>query len=427
MMRNPYRTLLVSRVLSLLAIISSPVFAADWAISGYGSLGYSYENEENLGFLRNIAQPDDHRRNGSFKPDSNIGVQFDLQLNPQWSVTAQWVLEDRVEQRFEDVTELAFARYTPDEHWDLRVGRLGLNAYIAADSRRIDYAHLWVRPPQEFYGGIFYDSIDGIDVTYRSQLNDISWSLGAQYGKIKQKLQNTSSGEISGTQSDKTLAIVLSLEQEHWFGRLSYVHVGQLQVDLDGNSLLAVKAVQQLGQADLGMLSSEANQLAEQINLTSETIEYWQLGFGYRGTQWSLQSEIYTIFGEKAVVPEGIGGYAMAGYTFGSVTPYVIYGKFNPKNPPYQAQSDWGLSPVNGAQLAEIQKWLIGGINSTYIDQQTYSLGVRWDVSAQVALKAQYDFIQIADNGYGLWSIPLEENPQGRDVHLFSLSVNFVF
>lgn len=86
-----------------------------------------------------------------------------------------------------------------------------------------------------------------------------------------------------------------------------------------------------------------------------------------------------------------------------------------------------GIIPVNGAQLAEVQKWLIGGINSTYIDQQTFSLGVRWDVTAQIALKAQYDYIQIADNGYGLWAIPLEADLQGRDVQLFSVSVNFVF
>lgn len=284
-----------------------------------------------------------------------------------------------------------------------------------------------MRPPQEFYGGIFYDAIDGIDVTYRSQWDEITWSLGAQYGRIKQKLQNTASSEISATQSDQTLALVFSLEQERWFGRLSYVHVGQLKVDLDGNSLLSIQVVNQLAQAGLGPISAEAAQLAEQINLQEETIEYWQLGFGYQGDQWLLQSEIYTILGEKAVVPEGIGGYAIAGYTLGNVTPYVIYGRFNPKNAPYQAQSDWGLSPVNGAQLAEVQKWLIGGINSTYIDQQTFSLGVRWDVTAQIALKAQYDYIQIADNGYGLWAIPLEADLQGRDVQLFSVSVNFVF
>ncbi|ENM5826581.1 hypothetical protein RBG15_002097 [Vibrio metoecus] len=427
MIRCFFQTLLMRSLFSVFVMTSSTALAGDWSVSGYGSIGYSYENEENLGFLRNISQPNEYQRNGSFKPDSNLGIQFDLQLNPEWSVTAQWVLEDRVEQRFDDVTELAFVRYMPDEHWDLRMGRLGLYGYIAADSRRIDYAHLWVRPPQEFYGGIFYDSIDGVDVTYRSSFDDITWSLGAQYGRIKQKLQNTASSEVSGSQSDQTLVLVFALEQERWFGRLSYVHIGKLKVDLDGNSLLGVQVVNQLAQAGLGAISSEAKQLVEQINLKAETIEYWQFGGGYRGEKWSFQSEIFTILGNKAVVPEGVGGYAMAGYTLGSVTPYVIYGKFNPRKSPYQAQSDWGLSSVNGAQLAEVQKWLIGGINSTYIDQQTYSFGVRWDVSSQVALKAQYDYTQIADNGYGLWSIPLEEHTQGRDVNLFSLSVNFVF
>ncbi len=141
------------------------------------------------------------------------------------------------------------------------------------------------------------------------------------------------------------------------------------------------------------------------------------------------QSEIYTILGEKAVVPEGVGGYAIAGYTLGNVTPYVIYGRFNLKIRPTKRSLIWVI-PVNGAQLAEVQKCLIVGINSSYIDQQTFSLGVRWAVTAQIALKAQYDYIQIADNGYGLWAIPLEadlQGQQGRDVQRFSVSVNFVF
>lgn len=427
MMRNSFRVQYKHIPLSLLMLVSLPIGAVDWAVSGYGSIGYSYENEDNLGFLRNIAQPDEYQRNGSIQPDSNFGIQLDLQFNQTWSMTGQWVIEDRVEQRFTDITELAFVRFTPDEHWDIRGGRLGLNAYNAADSRRIDYAHLWLRPSQELYGGIFYDTIDGIDATYRCLFDDITWSLSMQYGRIQQKLRNTASTEITPTHSNETLTLALSFEQDQWFARLSYVNVGQLKVDLDGNSLLGLQVVNQLAQSGFGPISMEAANLIEQISLDAETIEYWQLGFGYRHEQWSLQSEIYTILGEKAVVPEGVGGYLMAGYSLGSFTPYAIYGRFNPKNPPYQAQSDWGLFPINGAQLATLQKWLVNGINSTFIDQQTYSLGVRWDVTSQIALKAQYDYIQIADYGYGLWAIPLDADMQGRDAQLFSFSVNFVF
>ncbi|QJY40885.1 hypothetical protein HND97_01080 [Vibrio cholerae] len=50
----------MSGVVGLLAMTSGAALAADWSVSGYGSIGYSYENEENLGFLRYIAQPDDY-------------------------------------------------------------------------------------------------------------------------------------------------------------------------------------------------------------------------------------------------------------------------------------------------------------------------------------------------------------------------------
>lgn len=427
MMRNPYRALFLSSISTVFAIMSLPILAADWAVSGYGSLGYSYENEENLGYLRNLAQPDDYERNGSFLPDSNIGVQFDVQLNPEWSVTTQWVLEDRVEQSFNDVTELAFVRYLPDEHWDLRLGRLGLNAYMASDSRRIDYAYLWVRPPQELYGSIFYDSIDGVDVTYRGRLDELNWSFGAQYGRIEQKLENTGNSEVSSTRSNQTLALVLALEQGPWSGRLSYVNVGGMQVSLGDTSMQAKKAIQQLANAGFGVISSEAALLYQESNLENETIQYWQIGLGYADTALTVQSELYAIRGNKAVVPEGIGGYLLAGYSFDSFTPYAMYGKFVPKNEAYQAQSDWGLAPVNGTQLAQFQKVLIGGINSTHIDQSTFSLGLRWDITAQMALKAQYDYVEIGDYGYGLWAVPMESISQGRDVHVLSFSVNFVF
>ncbi|MGL4829306.1 MAG: porin [Vibrio sp.] len=427
MIQFSYRTLFCNAVLSLFLMMSSSAVAVDWGVSGYGSLGYSYENEDDLGFLRNIAQPDDYRRDGSFLPDSNVGVQFDIQLNPEWSVTTQWVLEDRVEQSFNDVTELAFVRYLPDEHWDLRLGRLGLNAYTAADSRRIDYAYLWVRPPQELYGGIFYDSIDGVDITYRDHVDELNWSFGVQYGRIEQKLKNTENPEISSTRSNQTLALVLAADHGPWSGRLSYVNVGAMTVALGETSMQAQKAIQQLANAGLGAISSEAAVLYQQSNLENERIQYWQVGAGYADFKLTIQSELYAIQGSKAVVPEGFGGYVLAGYSFGMFTPYAIYGKFIPKNEPYQAQSDWGLSPINGAQLAAFQKVLVGGINSTYIDQSTYSFGLRWDVTSQMALKMQYDRVKIGDYGYGLWAVPMADISQGRDVQVFTLSLNFIF
>ncbi|POF59210.1 hypothetical protein CRN58_09955, partial [Vibrio vulnificus] len=222
-------------LLGLLLSSSCTASANEVAFSGFGSVGYSYENEPDIGYLRNISQPPDVERNGSFLPDSNFGVQVDWALNYQWSLTAQWVLEDRVEQDFNNVTELSFIRYLPDANWDLRIGRVGLNAYTAADSRRIDYAHLWVRPPQELYGSIFYDSIDGLDVTYRSSINEVNWSASLQYGAISQVIEDERTKDHSEASSDHTLAIALTFDYHEWSGRFSFVDVADLTVSLGPN------------------------------------------------------------------------------------------------------------------------------------------------------------------------------------------------
>lgn len=50
----------MSGVVGLLVMMSGVVLVVDWSVFGYGLIGYSYENEENFGFLCNIVQLDDY-------------------------------------------------------------------------------------------------------------------------------------------------------------------------------------------------------------------------------------------------------------------------------------------------------------------------------------------------------------------------------
>lgn len=43
MIRSLFQTRLMSGVVGLLAMTSGAALAADWSVSGYGSIGYSYE------------------------------------------------------------------------------------------------------------------------------------------------------------------------------------------------------------------------------------------------------------------------------------------------------------------------------------------------------------------------------------------------
>ncbi|HAS6348160.1 hypothetical protein LZU85_13180 [Vibrio sp. IRLE0018] len=426
MLSDAYSTIRLYSTSLVVALLchSFPVSAQEWSVSGFGSLGYSYENEPDIGYLRNISQPPDVERNGSFLPDSNLGLQLDFTWDYRWSATAQWVLEDRVEQDFNNVTELAFLRYLPDANWDLRLGRVGLNAYTAADSRRIDYAHLWVRPPQELYGSIFYDSIDGIDVTYRSSFNKLNWSASVQYGRISQVLEDERTNELSKASSDHTLAVALTFDYHEWSARFSYVDVADLVVTLGENGLSAQQGILQLANSGLGAVSSEAAEIYDQSDINGESVKYWQLGLGYFDGEWLMQTELFYVAGMKQAIPQGKGGYLMLGHNINRVTPYLIAAFFQPSSEIFGAKSDWGMVDP---QLGQIQQLIVGGINATHIDQNSYSLGLRWDIHPQVALKGQVDFIQISEVGYGLWAADNRSSMKERDVQLYTLSVNFIF
>ncbi len=74
-----------------------------------------------------------------------------------------------------------------------------------------------------------------------------------------------------------------------------------------------------------------------------------------------------------------------------------------------------------------LQKGTLAGINTVRIDQSTWSLGLRWDVSPYVALKAQMDHVQINPYGYGLWASNVERIDESRNVQVFTLNLNFIF
>lgn len=408
----------------LLLAFSGNAIAIEWQASGFGTLGYTYENEDDIAYRRDITHTAKVADNGSFDTDSNIGVQLDAMLNHQWSLTTQWLLDNSVENDFDELTELAFIRYVPNEHWSFRAGRIGVSAYIAADSRDIDFAHLWVRPPQELYGGIVFNSLDGVGVSYFSNNSHFNWSLELEYGRNEQMGEVAQTIESYKAEIEDVISASFEVEQGPWTWQLSYAHVGSLSVAQGANINSLQNQLGQLSALNIPQISQEAAIAQNLITLEGEEVDYYQAAVHYFDGLWTLKTELFQINADKESIPQGTGGYGMLGYTVNSVTPYVIYSRFSPEHSYYQAESDWS---VVDPSFALLQTGAQVGINSVRIDQQTYSLGMRWDIAPQFALKAQIDYIDIEDYGYGLWAADVTAISQGRDAQVYSLNLNFIF
>ena len=424
-MRNQFQSIKAT-VLSgiLLLAFSGNATAIEWQASGFGTLGYAYENEDDIAYRRDITHTAKVADNGSFDTDSNIGVQLDAMLNHQWSLTTQWLLDNSVENDFDELTELAFIRYVPNEHWSFRAGRIGVSAYIAADSRDIDFAHLWVRPPQELYGGIVFNSLDGVGVSYFSNNSHFNWSLELEYGRNEQMGEVPQTIESYKAEIEDVISASFEVEQGPWTWQLSYAHVGSLSVAQGASINSLQNQLGQLSALNIPQISQEAAIAQNLITLEGEKVDYYQAAVHYFDGLWTLKTELFHINADKESIPQGTGGYGMLGYTVNSVTPYIIYSRFSPEHSYYQAESDWS---VVDPSFALLQTGAQVGINSVRIDQQTYSLGMRWDIAPQFALKAQVDYIDIEDYGYGLWAADVSAISQGRDAQVYSLNLNFIF
>ncbi|MBF0257312.1 MAG: hypothetical protein HQK62_00500, partial [Desulfamplus sp.] len=109
-------------------------------------------------------------------------------------------------------------------------------------------------------------------------------------------------------------------------------------------------------------------------------------------------------------------------YLYRENTPYFTFSTINPGGDLHEPASDWSLIGQKDLQINSIRI-----LNSTGMEQHTYSSGLRWDFHNQASLKFQWDNVHIHPFGYGLWwrEDPLLERTSS--VNLYSLSMEFVF
>lgn len=419
----PLATLYFSFTARFLAVVlcflSANVSAeTDLSFSGFGTLGFSFEEEDNLSLLRDSTQNKQPDKNVSFQSDSQLGLQLSYRFNPQWHATTQFVLADKVDDSLDAATEWAFIGYTPLPSIDIRAGRLALDMFQLSDYRRVDYVNPWVRPPRELYAWITPYSIDGLDLAKSINTGNVYWRMKAQYGSSQPTIETPEGDTRIETELNDFLVLALSAEIGNWQGRLSYARFTTAK-----SSPGFLPALNGIAMAP-GPVGEEANALATILASSSErNVHYWQMGAAYDDGNWILNSELARLSSASAMLPTGTSGYLSAAYRFDDLVPYVSYAKFKPDREPFVSSADWSIMPgISGLRDAAL-----GTINGSMINQETLSLGIRWDFARRMAVKAQWDHTHIRPNGYALWAFDSNTHLHDRTVNVLSFAFNFIF
>ncbi|MES2262743.1 MAG: porin [Pseudomonadota bacterium] len=345
-----------------------------FSIRGFGTVGAAHSNNELAEYATNLNQPSGPGRGRSwdFTADTKAGIQLDGKLTNQLAAVVQLTSRKLASNGFQPEVEWANIKYQATPDFSVRLGRVALSTLMQSDARLVSYSLVPVRVPVEIYNITPPTNSDGIDATYVAHFGMATNTLQASFGRTKTKLAvGIPDGVvISEVQARKIINIANTLES--------------------------------------GRLSLRASYFKANLSIPGFTYRYDMKAIGalYDLGVWFVQGEVAKSNG-GGLTKNQEALYALGGVRLSAVTPYASYAKANPQDP--QLPSGAGFK------------------------QTTATFGVRWDYSANTALKLQYDRIDApglrATQGSGSYFIKQTTSflLNGGKINLVSAAVDFVF
>lgn len=401
-------------VLLVLCTLLSPTqsmaqsMAPDISFSGFGTVGYAVLDDEHAEYRTGEAQ-DGADKDGSFEVDSRFGLQIDAVFTPAFSATVQGIVREAEDGDPEPQLEWGFFRWLASDNITLRLGRMSLPVYALSDYREVGYAYPWLRPPEDVYSQIPLRRFDGADLTidFEWKRTFIRWQLFA--GQAREKIF-----EDLEPDTRNSLGASLVVERGPATVRLSHVSA---DVDIDSNNVNVsqVRAGIAQAQALVPSLSAIASDFAgERVPLTftgvALNLDFNRLFIEVEYSQRRVDSWVSDVNGVSLAM----------GTRLGKIRPYLHISSLE------EPEGDRRIDLPDNVGLDALET----GINRFYEprDQQTVGIGARWDISDQLAFKAQLDRISREEIGISLLRLNADDgNDLGNDVTLYSVALDFIF
>lgn len=405
------------------ALAADPAPQVDrWRFTSFGTLGFSHAQGDDLRVRQDLTQPQTFNGDNSWKLDSLIGAQVSADLTDTLSATVQGIFRSRYEASLNQSIERAFVGWQVTPNLSFHGGRLRQDFYMLGDYRNAGFAYLWQRPPIEFYGPVLVNSIDGIDAVYRYPLGGSALTLRLAGGSSKPVVR-TAVAEMTTIDFKDIYALSVGYESEQW--RLK---AGASRLTF-GNNWDSIQTLQDaLRNPMLQPVWPGAEGYADLVGMQGKSIGFYSAGASYENL-WQVSGEVGYITSEWDALPDTFSAYLSIGRQIGQVTPYVLLAKIRPTESISAITAPYSTpSPVINAQLAAIYNGLNSSLHIVRFEQHTVSVGARWDVHPNIALKLQWDHSEVDAGAGGLW-----RNETGNDispaatVDLVSASLNWVY
>lgn len=365
--------------------------------SGFGTVGGLWVDTEAL-YFNHPSKPGTAPDRPDFSADSVIGLQAMWSLGAHTDLTVQLLSSDDYRNGYRPRVGWAFLRHDLRPDLSLRAGRLAPSFFMLSESVNLNYANPWMRPPVEVYGLNPFTALDGADLIHTRRIGSTDLEVRPYAGQ----------GSMHFPHGRSTLRDALGLSIAASRGNLS------LQAGY-GSGRIAVHYDDPLFRLIASQMAATAHPLLPSLSGGGIRARFMSFGFRWDDGRWQLIGE-YARRHTSRTIPTAHGWHLTAARRSGRFTPFVTLARQSQLRPLFEAQP----------HILAFDAYRHSRSNA----QRSVSVGVRWDVHPQTALKLQWTHVRVGHHAWGAF-FPVDEtagtSPAGRSVNMLGLSLDFVF
>lgn len=364
----------------------------------------------------------------NFSANTKFGVQFDYTVTDSVDAVLQMTAKGYESRNFEQSAEWGFLRYQLDDQWMFRVGRMRAPTYMYSESSDVGFSYPWARLPLEAYL-LGFENYSGLNANYALHTGGWMHEIQAYVGSNNQETHQAT----VRTRQQAGLALTSTLGA--WTLRIAHTGVGEVSIS------------------------------SPSIEEAGIEVDYDSLGMRFDNGKWLVSTEVVAYEPRDAAPILGhTSGYFMFGRHIGKWMPYLSYGVLTSTDDQEDKAVDYYTDAIRTALVenitdaaseallvAEFDAVLAGnktalmeGRTLTAIgfpvaipgqfvraDMRSVTLGVRYDVFPNVAIKAESAYYYGMEGTGGNWGDRERYDESraalGDNQQLISLGVDAVF
>lgn len=338
------------------------------------------------GFVRAIAGYHDDRQDEivgysdtvSLKEQSLLALQPTYTVSDQFSLTGQFVGYSNSSRK--SGTEWLYLSYQPNRRWQFRAGKMHMPLFSYSASVDVGYSYPWITPPIQVYNNYLPSTFNGASASYSHIGNELTVYLEGYLGYFDGDLFLAGSRVDVGAEVNDLAGIVIDVRRGNLSLRASY-QIGQSDIKVPQVDPLR-KALQQ----------AQFNNSAESLRFEGEN-NFYGTALRYDTLNSFYKAEWVKVETQFDLAPSLTGYYFTAGHIVSDWTFHLTYAASSYSK--VKAQQELRPLATNPAhplfQPAQGYFQLFESVPNGSLD--TYTLGSRWDINSNTALKAEVTFL----------------------------------